>query len=512
MANQPTDPAPEQEPETVYFDELAISDELLDALDDMGFEKATPIQAKAIPPALEGKDVLAVAQTGTGKTAAFLLPILDKLSREKPKGINTIILEPTRELAQQVDRQLQGFTYFMPQISSMPIYGGRDGFSMGQEQTALKTGAPIIVATPGRLMAHLDMGYADLSTVRHIVLDEADRMLDMGFVNDMIKIIDMLPKKTLQTLFFSATMPPKIRKFSKDILKDPVEISIAISKPAEKIKQKAYDVPDWAKNALIEQVLGEKTKTMDRILIFCGRKKTVRELTRRLSRKYDKVADVSSDLEQDEREERLRKFRSGAIQVVVATDVLSRGIHIDGIDLVINFDVPGDAEDYVHRIGRTARAAAEGEAITLINRDDKRKFKAIEQLMEMKVERLETPQEFREERNDRGERNRGRRRNSGGGGRGRGRGGNDRNRGGGGKGRGRGKGRGDGKPSSQEGGNQQESKNNQNEGPKSTAPKGDQPKGRPRKNDQATGERKDDGDQKKGTNGRKQRRGRTKPD
>ena len=418
------------EEEVVYFDELNICDDLLDALDDMGFEKATPIQAQAIPPALEGRDVLAVAQTGTGKTAAFLLPILDKLSREKPAGINTIILEPTRELAQQVDRQLQGYTYFMPEISSMPIYGGRDGHSMGQEQTALKTGAPIIVATPGRLMAHLDMGYADLSTVRHIVLDEADRMLDMGFVNDMIKIIDMLPKETLQTLFFSATMPPKIRKFSRDILKDPVEISIAISKPAEKIKQKAYDVPDWAKNALIEQVLQEKTKTMDRILIFCGRKKTVRELTRRLARKNPKVKDVSSDLEQNEREERLRQFRSGAIQVVVATDVLSRGIHIDGIDLVINFDVPGDAEDYVHRIGRTARAAAEGEAITLINRDDKRKFKAIEQLMEMKVERLETPVEFREERDDRRDRGRGRggnrRSGGGGGGRGKGRGGNNR--------------------------------------------------------------------------------------
>ena len=420
---------PDTEEEVVYFDELAICDELLDALDDMGFEKATPIQAQAIPPALEGRDVLAVAQTGTGKTAAFLLPILDKLAREKPAGINTIILEPTRELAQQVDRQLQGYTYFMPEISSMPIYGGRDGHSMGQEQKALKTGAPIIVATPGRLMAHLDMGYADLSTVRHIVLDEADRMLDMGFVNDMIKIIDMLPKETLQTLFFSATMPPKIRKFSRDILKNPVEISIAISKPAEKIKQKAYDVPDWAKNALIERVLQEKTKTMDRILIFCGRKKTVRELTRRLARKNSKVKDISSDLEQDEREERLREFRSGAIQVVVATDVLSRGIHIDGIDLVINFDVPGDAEDYVHRIGRTARAAAEGEAITLINRDDKRKFKAIEQLMEMKVERLDTPQDLQEERSSRDDNRRG--------GGGRGRGGNKRRSGGGGGGRGR---------------------------------------------------------------------------
>lgn len=416
---------PEVQEEVVYFDELDICDELLDALDAMGFEKATPIQAQAIPPALEGRDILAVAQTGTGKTAAFLLPILDKLSREPVTTINTIILEPTRELAQQVDRQLEGYTYFMPEASSMPIYGGRDGHSMAQEQKALKTGAPIIVATPGRLMAHLDMGYADLSNVKHLVLDEADRMLDMGFVNDMIKIIDMLPKETLQIFFFSATMPNKIRKFSRDILKKPVEISIAISKPAEKIKQKAYNVPDWAKNALIEEVLKEKTKKMERILIFCGRKKTVRELTRRLARKNPKVKDISSDLEQNEREERLRQFRSGAIQVVVATDVLSRGIHIDGIDLVINFDVPGDAEDYVHRIGRTARAAAEGEAITLINPADKRRFKAIEELMGMKVERLDTPEHLKADDRDREGGGRGGDRN-----RGRGRGG-DRNRSGG---------------------------------------------------------------------------------
>ncbi len=429
------DNAPEEkeEPPTVYFDELDIADEVLDALDDMGFEKCTPIQAQAIPPAIEGRDVLAVAQTGTGKTAAFLLPILTDICDNPPTKVTTIVLTPTRELAMQIDRQMEGFSFHM-NASSIPVYGGRDGHSMAQEQKALKTGAPIVVATPGRLMAHLDMGYTDLSEVRHLVLDEADRMLDMGFVNDMIKIIDMLPKEKLQILFFSATMPNKIRKFSRDILKNPVEISIAISKPAEKIKQKAYNVADWAKNALIEEILREKCKTMDRILIFCGRKKTVRELTRRLARKNPKVKDVSSDLAQDEREERLRQFRSGAIQVVVATDVLSRGIHINGIDLVINFDVPGDAEDYVHRIGRTARAAAEGEAITLISGDDRRRFKAIEELMEMKVERLEVPDRLKDTGGDRRGGRGGDRRGGGGGGRGRG---GDRNRGGGG-GRGRG--------------------------------------------------------------------------
>jgi len=414
-------PEEQEEPPTVYFDELDIADEVLDALDDMGFEKCTPIQAQAIPPSIEGRDVLAVAQTGTGKTAAFLLPILTNICDNPPTKVTSIVLTPTRELAMQIDRQLEGFSFHM-EASSIPVYGGRDGHSMAQEQKALKTGAPIVVATPGRLMAHLDMGYTDLSEVRHLVLDEADRMLDMGFVNDMLKIIDMLPKENLQILFFSATMPNKIRKFSRDILKNPVEISIAISKPAEKIKQKAYYVADWAKNALIEDILREKCKTMDRILIFCGRKKTVRELTRRLARKNPKVKDVSSDLEQNEREERLRQFRSGAIQVVVATDVLSRGIHINGIDLVINFDVPGDAEDYVHRIGRTARAAAEGEAITLISGDDRRRFKAIEELMEMKVERLEVPDRLKD---DGGDRRGGRNDRRGGGGRGRG---GDRNR------------------------------------------------------------------------------------
>lgn len=450
MDTNPDQTPEEEKEEIVYFDELDISDDVLDALDDMGFEKCTPIQAKAIPPALEGKDILAVAQTGTGKTAAFLLPVLTNISDNPPTKVTTIVLTPTRELAMQIDRQLEGFSFHMD-ASSIPVYGGRDGHSMAQEQKALKTGAPIVVATPGRLIAHLDMGYTDLSEVRHLVLDEADRMLDMGFVNDMTKIIDMLPKESLQILFFSATMPPKIRKFSRDILKNPVEISIAISKPAEKIRQFAYNVPDWAKNALIEDILREKTKKMERILIFCGRKKTVRELTRRLARKNPKVKDVSSDLDQDEREERLRQFRSGAIQVVVATDVLSRGIHINGIDLVINFDVPGDAEDYVHRIGRTARAAAEGEAITLISGEDRRRFKAIEELMEMKVERLETPERLTDKGADR--KDRGGRGGRGGGGRGRGRGG-DRNRSGGGKGRSGGRGRGgkssggsrDGKP------------------------------------------------------------------
>lgn len=423
---------PDQTPkaEVVYFDELDLVDELLDALDDMGFETCTPIQAQAIPPSLEGRDVLAVAQTGTGKTAAFLLPILDKLTREPVKKVNTIILEPTRELAMQVDRQLEGFSFYTP-ASSIAIYGGRDGHSMEREKNALKTGAPLVVATPGRLIAHLDLGYADLSGVRHLVLDEADRMLDMGFVNDMLKIIKMLDTDKLQILFYSATMPNKIRKFSREILRDPVEISIAISKPAEKIDQKAFDVAEWAKIPLIEHILKDKID-LERILIFCGRKKTVRDLTRRLQRKGHKAESVSSDLEQSEREQRLSDFRSGKIPIVIATDVLSRGIHIDGIDLVINFDVPGDAEDYVHRIGRTARASAEGEAITLISKEDRHRFKRIEELVEKQVRRVPLPDELADAVPPKGGRD--------GGDRGRGR--NSSKSGGGGRGRGRGRGRG----------------------------------------------------------------------
>lgn len=380
---QTPDNTPEEE---IWFEDLDVADEVLDGLDDMGFTKCTPVQAQAIPPALEGRDVLAVAQTGTGKTAAFLIPIISKLTDNPVKKVNTIILTPTRELAMQIDRQLEAFSYHTP-VSSIAIYGGRDGHSMVQERNALKTGAPIVVATPGRLIAHLDMGYTDLSECNHLVLDEADRMLDMGFVHDMQKIIAMLPEKTRQTLFFSATMPPKIRKFSKEILTNPVEINIAISKPAEKIDQKAYDIIERGKVKLVTKIVNDK-RDLDRILIFAGTKKGVRELTSSLKRKGMDVAAVSSDLDQKEREDRLVAFRSGRLRIIVATDVLSRGIHIDGIDLVINYDIPGDAEDYVHRIGRTARAAAEGAAITLISPKDRHRWRRIEDLIGNKIERL----------------------------------------------------------------------------------------------------------------------------
>lgn len=350
----------------------------------MRFEEATPIQEQAIPAIMEGKDVLACAQTGTGKTAAFLLPVLHRITESPPAGIDTLIIVPTRELAMQIDQQLEGFSYFTP-VSAVAIYGGRDGHSMELERNALKRGAPIVIATPGRFIAHLDLGYANLSTVRHLILDEADRMLDMGFAPDIAKIVSQVPRSR-QTLMFSATMPPQIRRFAKDLLRDPLEISISISRPAETIRQLAFEVEDEAKYGLVERLLAER-KDLERAIIFAGAKIKVREVATRLARRGMQVAAIHSDLDQSEREERLLAFRNGSMPIVVATDVLSRGIDVKGIDLVINFDVPGDPEDYVHRIGRTGRAEATGEAITFINRKDRGRFARIEKLIGRAIEK-----------------------------------------------------------------------------------------------------------------------------
>ena len=400
----------------------------------MGFETATPIQVQAIPPIMAGQDILACAQTGTGKTAAFLLPILNELTKNpNEEGVDTIIMEPTRELAVQVDNQLEALSYFTG-ISSIAIYGGRDGHAMEQEKRALKRGASIIVATPGRLLAHLSMGYVNLKSIRHLILDEADRMLDMGFAPDIMDIVNQLPRER-QTLLFSATMPPLIRQFAKQLMRGkPAEVSIAVSKPAENILQLAYEVDDSAKIHLTEHILSSN-ENLKRVLIFAGTKKVVRELSATLNRRGLDVGSISSDLEQDEREAQLRAFTSGAKPILVATDVLSRGIDVKGIDAVINYDVPGDAEDYVHRIGRTARAEASGTAFTFINAKDRGRFKRIEDLIEMKIRILPLPEELAnaKPRSDgRGERGRGGQGN-------RDRGGSNRSRSGG-SGRGRGRG------------------------------------------------------------------------
>ena len=365
-----------------YFDS-----EFLEGLDAMGGEKATRVQDQAIPVILENKDLIACAQTGTGKTAAFLLPIMNKIIKDHSDTIDTLVIVPTRELAIQIDTALQGFAYFTP-ITSIAIYGGNDGTSYEQEKKALTQGANIIIATPGRLIAHINQGYAKFKTLKHLVLDEADRMLDMGFSDDLNRIISVLPANR-QTLLFSATMPPKIRTLADKILKSPEKINIAISKPAERVIQGAYVVHNAQKVELLRQLLtGKKLKS---ILIFSSTKSKVKELEKELKGLGMNVSAIHSDLTQDQRNEVLRNFRNRKLQILVATDILSRGIDIDSIELVVNFDVPGDAEDYIHRVGRTARAEATGVALTLIGPADQRKFKGIEDLIGDEIKKLPLP-------------------------------------------------------------------------------------------------------------------------
>ncbi len=371
------------------FNDFNFEPSLQEGLDAMGFETPTPIQEQAIPIILENKDLIACAQTGTGKTAAFVLPILNKLAKKDTNSTNTLIIVPTRELALQIDQALQGFSYFTS-VSSIAIYGGSDGSVFETEKRALTQGANVIIATPGRFMAHLNMGYVKLDDLEHLILDEADRMLDMGFVDDILKISTYLPKKR-QTLMFSATMPPKIRTLATKLLNNPEQVNIAISKPAAGVVQGAYLVYDTQKNNLIKALLEGKEKELSSVIIFLSTKQKVKELDRDLQKAGIKAKAIHSDLEQNEREEVLRNFRSKQTQILVATDILSRGIDIEDIGLVINYDVPGDAEDYIHRIGRTARAASTGVALTFINEYDQQKFFQIESLIGAEVNKLPLP-------------------------------------------------------------------------------------------------------------------------
>ncbi|HXH19457.1 MAG TPA: DEAD/DEAH box helicase [Chitinophagales bacterium] len=369
------------------FHDFQFEPALMEGLDAMGFEKPTPIQEQAIPIILSNKDLIACAQTGTGKTAAFLLPVINDIIKSHTHAINTLIIVPTRELAVQIDEALQGFSYFTP-VSSMAIYGGTGGTAFEQEKRALKHGANIIIATPGRLIAHLNMGYVQFNHLRHLILDEADRMLDMGFHDDIMKILTYLPQKR-QTLMFSATMPPQIRALAKKILHHPAEINIALSKPTSGIMQGAYVVYNSQKIDLLKSLL--QGKKIASILIFASTKEKVKELGRELHKFGFNVAAIHSDLEQAQRSEVLRLFKNKQLQILVATDVLSRGIDIDSIGLVINYDVPGDAEDYIHRVGRTARAESTGIALTFISPEDQHKFKRIEALIGSHVRKLHLP-------------------------------------------------------------------------------------------------------------------------
>ncbi len=423
----------------MYFDELDLEDNILDALDAMNFEECTPVQEHTIPPLLEGHDLIGVAQTGTGKTAAFLLPVLNQLSKGgyPEDAINCIIMSPTRELAQQIDQQMEAFSYFT-NSSSVAVYGGNDGIRFAQEQKGLTLGADVVIATPGRLLAHINMGYVDLSRVSFFILDEADRMLDMGFSDDIMQIAKLLPD-TRQTIMFSATMPEKIRQLARSILKNPVEVKLAVSKPAEKIQQGAYICTEPQKLGIIQHLFAEEPAK--RVIIFASSKLKVKEVTKALQRMKLNVGEMHSDLDQAQRDAVMHEFKNDRVDILVATDIVSRGIDIDDITLVINFDVPHDCEDYVHRIGRTARAGNEGRAITFVGPKDQARFHTIEEFIEKEVEKLPVPEALGEapaynpeRKNDQG--------------RGRGRGGKAYNRGGrGGKANGGRGGRGGRKPS-----------------------------------------------------------------
>ena len=375
----------------MYFDELDLNDNVLDALYDMRFDTCTPVQEKCIPEILKGNDVLGVAQTGTGKTAAYLLPVLSKLDDGGyPKdAINCVIMSPTRELAQQIDQAMQGFGYYLEGVSSVAVYGGNDGNRYDQELKSLRMGADVVIATPGRLITHISLGNVDLSKVSFFILDEADRMLDMGFSEDIKTIAAKLPE-TCQTIMFSATMPEKIEELAKTLLKNPVEIKLAVSKPAEKIKQEAYVCYETQKMTIIKDIF--KAGDLKRVIVFSGSKMKVKQLAAALQQIGVNCGAMHSDLEQAERDDVMFKFKSGQYDVLVATDIVARGIDIDDIEMVINYDVPHDTEDYVHRIGRTARANRDGVAITFVNEQDMYWFQQIEKFLEKVVDKMPLPE------------------------------------------------------------------------------------------------------------------------
>lgn len=400
------------------FSELPLNDQILDALEAMRFEDCTPIQEKSIPVILDGKDLIAVAQTGTGKTAAYLLPILNKLSEEEypEDAINCVIMAPTRELAQQIDQQMEGFSYFMP-VSSVAVYGGNDGILFEQQKKGLTLGADVVIATPGRLIAHLSLGYVDLSRVSFFILDEADRMLDMGFYDDIMQIVKYLPKER-QTIMFSATMPAKIQQLAQNILNNPVEVKLAVSKPADKIIQAAYICYENQKLGIIRDLFKEQTP--ERVIIFASSKLKVKEVTKALKQMKLNVGEMHSDLEQAQREEVMYAFKAGKINILVATDIVARGIDIDDIRLVINYDVPHDCEDYVHRIGRTARANNDGVAITFVSEKEQSSFRTIENFLEKNIYKIPVPESLGEapeyhphNNNNNGNKRNGKKRNNG---------------------------------------------------------------------------------------------------
>ncbi len=376
------------------FEELGFEEPLMEGLAAMNFKEMTPIQEKSMPIIMEGHDIIACAQTGTGKTAAYLLPLLNKMLKEShdPNSVNAIIMSPTRELAQQIDQQLEAFSYFLP-ISSVAVYGGNDAMAWDQQKKAMQLGADFVVATPGRLISHISMGNVDFSKVSYFILDEADRMLDMGFYDDILQIVEKLPKER-QTILFSATMPEKIKKLAQNILQDPVFVNIAVSKPAEKIMQAAYICHETQKIGIIQTLFDEKK--YDKVIIFSSSKLKVREIYKTLKRLHLLVGEMHSDLGQNERDSVMLDFKNGKINILVATNIVSRGIDIENVDIVINYDVPRDAEDYIHRIGRTARAQKDGTGLTFVSEREQGKFARIEKFLEKNISKLPVPEQLGE--------------------------------------------------------------------------------------------------------------------
>ena len=376
------------------FDELDLEEAVLDGLDAMNFLETTPVQELTIPVILEGKDIIACAQTGTGKTAAYVLPVINELSKglHPANAINAIIMAPTRELAQQIDQQIEGFTYFVP-VSAVAVYGGTDGIAWEQQKRGMEMGADIVIATPGRLLSHIKLGTVDLSQVSFFVLDEADRMLDMGFYDDIMQIVKYLPKER-QTIMFSATMPAKIQQLANTILNNPSEIKLAVSRPADKIIQAAYVCYENQKLGIIRNLFMDEVP--ERVIIFASSKIKVKEVTKALKSMKLNVGEMHSDLEQVQREAVMHDFKAGKINILVATDIVARGIDIDDIRLVINFDVPHDSEDYVHRIGRTARANNDGVALTFVSEKEQSNFKSIENFLEKEIYKIPIPTELGE--------------------------------------------------------------------------------------------------------------------
>ena len=373
------------------FEELDLSDNILDALWDMRFDECTPIQEKCIPPLLDGHDLLGIAQTGTGKTAAYLLPILSMLDEGNypDDAINCVILSPTRELAQQIDQAMQGFSYYLGNVSSVPVYGGNDGGRYDQKLKALTMGVDVVIATPGRFISHLQMGNVDLSRASFFILDEADRMLDMGFYDDVMYIRKHMPEK-IQTLMFSATLPQKIEQMARQLLKSPVKVKLSVSKPADNIHQMAYVCHETQKSGILKDLYSKSE--LKRAIIFTGKKQNVHSIVRELRKLGCNCCEIHSNLTQAERDEAMYRFKSGQTDVIVATDIISRGIDIDDISLVLNYDVPNDCEDYVHRIGRTARAQRDGKAITFVCEKDFRYFHNIERFLEYEIEKCPLPE------------------------------------------------------------------------------------------------------------------------